>query len=246
LPGGRAQPGIDDPSFVRSEYADESRLVERNHVCNAFSDGIDTEDVVLSVVGESGARRVLEIGCGTGAFAARLRSSLDVDVTAIDISPRMVELALRQGVKAHVADAQALPFAMESFDCVVANWMLYHVESIPQCLRECARVLTKQGRLVTASFGRSHLREVWALPGAPALWPNKFHEGAALPFLRAHFAETRLHELKAVVRFPTVASVRSCIDAWVTSDSTASVAVPAEPYHARCHHFVAIADGPLK
>jgi ubiquinone/menaquinone biosynthesis C-methylase UbiE len=69
--------------------------------------------------------RVLEVGVGTGInlpFYPR-----DVQITAIDLSPRMLERArmrakqLGVDVDLREADAQALPFPDTSFDTVVAT-----------------------------------------------------------------------------------------------------------------------------
>jgi SAM-dependent methyltransferase len=60
-------------------------------------------------------------------------------------------------------DAQAIPFQTGSFDLVVANHMLYHVPDIQQAAREIRRVLRPGGRLVAATNGSVHLRELYDL-----------------------------------------------------------------------------------
>ena len=46
-----------------------------------------------------------------------------------------------------VADVQDLPFPDASFDAVIANHMLFHVEDRPRALGEIVRVLRPDGRL---------------------------------------------------------------------------------------------------
>ena len=65
-----------------------------------------------------------------GELAERVRKELGGEVVAVDISPRMVELARARGVDAHLADVQSLPFEDGEFDCVAANWVLYHVPDL--------------------------------------------------------------------------------------------------------------------
>ena len=108
-----------DPELVRSEYADESRFLAR------FSIWADRDpnppDVAFDEVVALRPRRALEVGCGTGGFAARLVEA-GVGVVAVDQSERMAELTKGLGVDARVADVQELPFAHGEFDVAVANF----------------------------------------------------------------------------------------------------------------------------
>jgi SAM-dependent methyltransferase len=67
------------------------------------------------------AARVLDIGCGTGEDAVRLLAS-GVDVTAVDVSSRMVAIARSRGVNASVLAAEDLSRTGERFDCVLSNF----------------------------------------------------------------------------------------------------------------------------
>jgi len=53
-----------------------------------------------------------------------------------------------------LAPAETLPFASERFDAVASCNMLHHVRSVDGLLRECARVLRPQGRLVLIDWCR--------------------------------------------------------------------------------------------
>ena len=57
----------------------------------------------------------------------------------------MVDLAVQAGVTGVVADMRALPFADGSFDCAVANFVLYHVIDPEISIAELARVLDAGG-----------------------------------------------------------------------------------------------------
>jgi len=59
-----------------------------------------------------------------------------------------------------VFDAQSIPFATGSFDCVIANHMLYHVPDLAKTFAEVCRVLRPGGRFYAATNGRHHLREL--------------------------------------------------------------------------------------
>jgi 2-polyprenyl-3-methyl-5-hydroxy-6-metoxy-1,4-benzoquinol methylase len=74
--------------------------------------------------------RVLEIGCGTGAFARELASKRGAKITAIDLAPRMIDVARVRtapnlGVDFCVADFMEL--SPRGFDVVVAINTLHHL-----------------------------------------------------------------------------------------------------------------------
>ena len=117
---------LDNPLLVQWEYASEERLAVRNATYRELVEGVNAEEVVFEAVAEARPGRVLEVGCGEGELAARVERELGADVVAIDLSPRMIELARARGVEARVADVQSLPFADGEFDCAVAAWVLYH------------------------------------------------------------------------------------------------------------------------
>src|SRR4051812_10668846 len=144
---------LDNPLLVQWEYASEERLAKRNEIFRRFARGENAEEWAFRAVAEAEPRRVLEVGCGTGEFAGRVRRDLGAEVLAIDISPRMVELTKEQGIDARVADVQAIPFEDASFDCVNAGWVLYHALDVDKSIGECARVLRPGGRLVATTVG---------------------------------------------------------------------------------------------
>lgn len=95
--------------------------------------------------------RVLLDGCGTGLDLELLPR--DCHITAIDITPAMVErtraraAALGMTIDARVMDAASLEFADESFDCVVLHLILAVVPDPYATAREAARVLRRGGRV---------------------------------------------------------------------------------------------------
>jgi ubiquinone/menaquinone biosynthesis C-methylase UbiE len=185
-----------DPQLVRREYADESRLAARASIY-AGSGG---PEVAFAAVAEVAPGRVLEVGCGRGEFAARVAAELGAEVVALDLSERMVELTRARGLHAVVADVQELPFTNATFDCAVANWMLYHVPDVDQALRELARVLRPGGRLVAATNAVNHLAELWSTVGRDLgdRW-GLFMREAGAEMLRPHFERVERRDLDDVL-----------------------------------------------
>lgn len=111
---------------------------------------------------------ILELGCGPGNLwqdmAAKVPQTWSLVLS--DFSPGMVEIAQENltaaGLKARfeVVDAQEIPFEDESFDCVVANHMIYHIPDRPKALAEMRRVLKPGGKLVAATNGENHMIEL--------------------------------------------------------------------------------------
>ncbi len=208
-PGGSSR--LDDPQLVRDEYATEHGLRTRASVYEGVR-GPDAQALVVAAIREVTPRRVLEAGCGWGELAARIADELSAEVVAIDLSPRMVELARQRGVDARVGDVQELPFDDGEFDCVTANWMLYHVPDLNCGLAELARVLRPGGRLVAATNGLRHLEELWSLVGRNrADEPVRFFAHTAEPYLRRHFDSVERRDFESAVDFPDADAVRGYI-----------------------------------
>ena len=164
---------------VSRQYRDSTNLRARASLHARFSTNeVDWVRWVFERLGLQPESRVLELGSGTGQLWRRNRQDLPpgCEVVLSDLSPGMVSEA-RQGLAADrrftscVCDAQLLPFPQESFDLVVANHMFYHVPCLRRALGETWRALKPGGRLMAATNGRSHMRELFEMldrvsPGA--------------------------------------------------------------------------------
>lgn len=96
-----------------------------------------------------GKAKVLDVGCGTGKYAAYLASK-GCEVIGVDVSKNAVELARKYHPKQRfeVAFAELLPFKNESFDAVYCFDVLEHVNDPVVALKEMRRVLKKDGTLL--------------------------------------------------------------------------------------------------
>ncbi len=84
--------------------------------------------------------RWLEIGVGTGRFAAFLGVS-----EGLDPSLRMLEIAARRGIRTYRGSAENLPFEAGSRDGVLMVVTLCFVDDARKALGECRRVLRRGG-----------------------------------------------------------------------------------------------------
>jgi SAM-dependent methyltransferase len=186
---------LDDEGFVRDQYASTDRLDTRISVWHADPERGTPQDAVLAELRRPPPRRLLEVGCGTGALAARISSDIGCEVVAIDQSPAMASAASAAVIDARVGDVQALDSPDGSFDCALAAWMLYHVADLERGLAELARVLEPGGRLIAVTNGRESLAEVYDAVGARRL-ESTFSSENGEPLLRRHFATTRRIDLR--------------------------------------------------
>lgn len=184
---------LNDADLVRAQYATDENLRKRQALYDETT-GADAKAVLRTAIARCRPHRVLEVGGGQGWLSEWMDEELAADVTMVDLSEHMVELARARGVDAQVADVQGLPFEDSTFDTVVAAWMLYHVPDLERGLGEVARVLEPQGRLVCNTNSRNHLaelRELIRYPRTDAWLEGTFNAENGEEILRRHFAEVQ-------------------------------------------------------
>jgi SAM-dependent methyltransferase len=110
--------------------------------------------------------RVLEVGCGDGAFlAAAARKGwesigLDFDAAAVAQASRL------PGVTADVGELNGKEYPGSSFDAIVMSNVIEHLANPGETLAECRRLLRPGGRLVIItpnfeSLGRKLFKHNW-------------------------------------------------------------------------------------
>lgn len=126
--------------------------------------------------------KVLEIGVGTGKNFPYYPE--DIELTGIDISPKMLALARRRAVRLdravdlQVMDAENLAFPDKSFDFVVATFVYCSVTDPVKGLSEIKRVVKDEGLVLLLEHVRSENRVLgkimdWLNPIARAIMgPN--------------------------------------------------------------------------
>lgn len=231
---------FDDPAVVREQYATEKNLQARQALWED-GEGDDSKEILWRTLEAWEPQRVLEVGGGQGELSERMQRELGAQVSFVDFSPRMVELARARGIDAQEGDVQQLPFADGTFDTVVAAWMLYHVPDLDRGLGELARVLTKGGALIAVTNSVEHiseLRELLQYP--PGSFEMTFNSENGEQHLRRHFS--------AVERFDAVVKAtlreREKLVAYRNSVSVPAAEVPDDvelPFvvHGRSTIFVA-------
>jgi ubiquinone biosynthesis O-methyltransferase len=149
----KSEPACDLPEFRPEVYA-RWRASE----IGAITERLEGQ-LILELVGDVGGCRVLDVGCGDGAFALELTKRGAI-VTGIDASAAMIDGAKDRAkqrnsdVTFQVAMAEHLPFPADQFDIVTAITILCFVDDAAPVFREIARVLRPGGRLVIGELGK--------------------------------------------------------------------------------------------
>ena len=115
---------------------------------------------LVRAVAPRDGQRVLDVATGTGMVAAELLARADCSVVGIDQSAEMLAaararfaLAERSCVELVEGQAEALPFAEESFDALTFTYLLRYVDDPRATIGELARVVRPGGRVASLEFG---------------------------------------------------------------------------------------------
>jgi SAM-dependent methyltransferase len=101
----------------------------------------------------SGAKHVLDVGCGEGRFC-RMLATRGLSTAGIDPAESLIRQARRLHPDGDYRTAQAeqLPFEDETFDLVVAYLSLIDIRDVRQAIDEMNRVLRPGGHLLIANL----------------------------------------------------------------------------------------------
>jgi ubiquinone/menaquinone biosynthesis C-methylase UbiE len=163
----------------------------------AWSEVVDR----MADLGDLAGRRVLDVGCGTGAVAQAL-AERGARVWGVDPSDEMLAVARRRvgrSVGLKRGRAEDLPFKDGWFERAVLRLVVHLVER-PRALAELARVLAPGGRVVVATFDRAHFGGFWLtkyFPSVQRIDAERFPdpETLASELERTGFADARVEHM---------------------------------------------------
>ena len=167
----------------------------------------------IVAAGDLDGRRTLDVGCGTGTFAAAL-ADRGAKVWGIDASTEMLAQTRAKGSRARFKEgsAEALPFKDGWFERVVMRLSLQHVDR-SRALAEAARVLVPGGRIVIASFDPKHFSSHWLsglFPSLVEIDEGEYERGlAAAEAQIPEELEYRLEWLVVAAEAPPLDAVRT-------------------------------------
>ncbi|PVZ05341.1 class I SAM-dependent methyltransferase [Actinomycetospora cinnamomea] len=225
---------------------------------------IDPAEELVERLDVGPGTRLLDVACGSGALAIPAARH-GAQVTAVDISPRMIELldarARGEGLRidGRTMDAHALDLPDDEFDVATSQNGVTMSPRLAVALREMVRVTRPGGRVLLAAFGPlprveflstfiAGLRAVAPDAVVPPLDPPPPPFQLADPdtFARALTAAGLQHV--AIDRSTWALPVRSASDLWnkVTSSNPLGAAMVAGLDEARRVRLLEVLDGVLR
>jgi len=208
---------------MRRHYASDENLRIRQEIHDRYTvPARSFAEWVLARVDWHPGARVLDIGCGPGLYYGKMRNrQLNVDYHGIDLLSSMIvnHLGQQDGVPLSVADVQAIPYANDQFDVVMANHMLYHVEDVSQAISEIRRVLKPGGIVVVATNSINTMPELQVLMRraivlltrsgaaqvrAPEMPSDRFSLESGTRILSRHFYAVVRHDMPSALVFADV------------------------------------------
>ncbi len=122
---------------------------------------------VLELLAPAPGERILDLGCGDGALTIKIRDC-GARVIGVDSSREQIAAAVRLGLDARVADAEALDFKSE-FDAVFSNAALHWMKRPDAAIAGVARALKPGGRFVGEMGGKGNVSAIRAALGKALL-----------------------------------------------------------------------------
>lgn len=136
---------------VLAQLPDQALIVDSSTPPYPNREHVAFLDFLFGRLGDPAGKRVLEVGCGSGTIstylALRGARAVGVDVSAgmLDVARRRAEVnGISARVELHAGAVEDLGEPAGSFDAVIANQVLHHLD-LPRALPNVARLIGDDG-----------------------------------------------------------------------------------------------------
>jgi ubiquinone/menaquinone biosynthesis C-methylase UbiE len=145
------------------EYLHGYDEVEQNRL---ISQAQVLEDKIFEFIDFSGAKNILEVGCGVGAQTEILLNRYpNAKITGIEISDKQLDVANyyignkydRHRFELLKMDAEHITLPENTFDSVYICWVLEHVKNPQKIIDGCFKVLKTGGKIVVSEVQNNNL-----------------------------------------------------------------------------------------
>ena len=129
-----------------------------------LSMGIDVKwrKRVVKKIQKANPETILDIATGTGDLAIQMAHATQAKITGFDLSAGMLEvgrkkiaeLNLEDRIEMIQGDAENMPFADNSFDCITVSFGVRNFENLSKGLDEINRVLKPGGTFIILEFSQ--------------------------------------------------------------------------------------------
>lgn len=178
----------------------------------------DISDWIADFCAAAAARRVLDVGCGSGQHLAIYAEHAGPSgrVVGLDREPKLVAAARAEHQNTPQIEVivgsmdDPLPFPDGSFDLCFSNFAIYNASDPASTLREIRRVLAPGGQVVLIGPTRNNAREIYeynerltgvAIDPITLVRTDRLRQ-EILPLVKELFAHVEEHVLKSFLTFP--------------------------------------------
>lgn len=147
------------PEKILKLFDDISFMYDKMNNFISFGTHYFIKKKAVELLNISSKTRVLDICCGSGDLAKIIQNKYkDVEITGVDFSTKMLELAKKKNKKANfiLSDCTKMSFLDEEFDFATMAFGLRNIKNDDLAIKEAFRVLKKNGKLLHLDFGESN------------------------------------------------------------------------------------------
>lgn len=209
--------------LIRKHYSTDDHLRVRQEIHDKYTiPDRSFADWVIERIPWHGGERLLDVGCGNGLYYTKLnKQKPELDYVGIDLMPSMItnHPLVDDKERIYLGNAENLPFPDHSFDIVMANHMMHHIDNIELALSEFRRVLAPSGIVVIATNSMATMPELQVLMRraivlltrtgaasvrAPEMPTDRFALENGIRMLTRQFFSIVRHDLPSALVFPEV------------------------------------------
>jgi SAM-dependent methyltransferase len=183
-----------------------TKAIRLGHPSYVWRRGQDRRLALIRQHIELRSKRILDVGCGLGMYVSQFRAFSD-DVYGVDVDPDKVSQASQWLPNLRVSAAEELPFEDDSFDVVLLNEVIEHVEDDRRSIQEAYRVLAPGGHIVIYAPNRLYPFETHGFYFAGA-----YHGPCNLPLLANWVPDFVRNYFAPHVRIYTQSQIRGLFD----------------------------------
>lgn len=117
------------------------------HASQLWTPGLERRLELMRTHVDLDGKRILDIGCGVGAFVRRLQE-YSTDIVGTDIDRESVLRGVEELPNLGLALGEHMPFKDGTFDVIILHEVLEHVANDVETLKEAHRLLAPGGKVV--------------------------------------------------------------------------------------------------
>jgi SAM-dependent methyltransferase len=183
-----------------------TKAIRLGHPSYVWRRGQDRRLNLICQYVELRAKRILDIGCGLGMYVSQFRRFTE-DVHGVDVDPDKVAQASQWLPNLQAAPAEQLPYADGSFDVILLNEVIEHVDDDQRTIREAFRVLAPGGHIIIYAPNRLYPFETHGF-----FFAGKYHGPCNLPIVANWVPDAIRDHFAPHVRIYTQSQIRDLFD----------------------------------